>query len=98
VLNENVMAEKQPNPGQLKLSSGMPVRKIPTIVFTPVKPATPVKIQTLKKQQQQKQKPQEVQNQIQLKKQQDGANTMKILECSNVQYVYYIITLFYRYY
>lgn len=94
MLNENVMADKQPNPGQLKLSSDKPVSKIPTIVFTPVK--TPKQI--LKIQSQQKEKPQQVQNQKQLNKQQHGANTMKILECSNVQYVYYIIILFYRYY
>jgi len=83
MLNENLMADKQQNPSQLKLPSSLQLRKIPTIPFTQVKTS----INILKVQPRQKQKQQKVQNQ---KQQHYGANRMKIKEC-RTQYVYYII-------
>jgi len=85
------MVDKQPKPGQLKLQSSLPVRKVPRVVFTPVR----IPIQISEIQPQLKQKPQQVKNQQKCHKQQhDGANRMKTLESStHVQYVYYIIIL-----
>jgi len=80
------MADKQQSLSELKLPSGVPVKKIPTVVLTPVKNPT----QILKFQPQQKQNPQQVQNMQTFQKQQDGAYTTKTFKF-NTQYVYYIM-------
>jgi len=89
MLNENLIAVKQSNPGQLKLPSRA-MRNSPKIISTIS--LTPANISTsiLKLQQQQKQKTRQVQSQKRVRKQQyGGAKRLKILDCSTqVKYVY----------